>query len=45
MKGAVKSVGFAWSGGLVHFRFLEIGRFLCPTIDFLYSFSLIGHNI
>lgn len=28
IKGVVKSVGFAWSGGLVHFRFLEVGRFI-----------------
>lgn len=45
MKGVVKSVGFVWSGGLVYFRFFEIGRFLCFIIDFLYSFLLIGYNI
>lgn len=28
IKGVVKSVGFAWSGGVVRFRFLEIGRFI-----------------
>lgn len=27
-EAAVQRVGFAWSGGWVHFRFLEVGRFI-----------------